>query len=158
MFASAAYYYTHDKATMAKLHLPAAPSLAVYKDDKIIAYGGSLSDKEAMRAFIEQHRYPALVEVTDMNARDILDSEHLVVLGLLAPKRAGFDRVKKELREAALEYARQVEQGNLKEMEHEQLRFAWLDGVHYSKYITKAYNINDTQLPTMVIIHKRVCR
>ncbi|RKP25336.1 hypothetical protein SYNPS1DRAFT_28928 [Syncephalis pseudoplumigaleata] len=178
LFSLATYYRTTDAALMQQLKLPGQPRFSVYKDGRMIAYTGSLTDKAAMRAFIERHRYPALIPIDVNNSQEMLgeDGENWVVLGLLAPKRAGFERSKAELKAAALEFKRQQQQQQQQASSHagedkkdageddlddarlsssDVVRFAWLDATNYVSYVSGAFGIQDAALPTYVILHRK---
>ncbi|KAI8049986.1 thioredoxin-like protein [Syncephalis plumigaleata] len=166
LFSLSTYYRTSDTALARQLKLPEKPVFAVYKDEQVFTYTGSLTDKTAMQEFIERHRYPALIPIDINNSQDMLgdDGENWVVLGLLAPKRVGFDRSKADLKSAALEFKRQLASSALhsgddvddaRVSSSDVVRFAWLDATNYVSYVSGAFGIQDAALPTYVIIHRK---
>ncbi|KAI9598727.1 thioredoxin-like protein [Syncephalis fuscata] len=144
LFAVASYYHTTDTALAKQLNVKTTSGLVVYKDERAIPYTGSLTDKLAIREFIEEHRYPALIPINAGNAKRILGSgfneNSWVVLGLFAPKRTGFERVKNELKTAAISHMYSDSDKKASE---------------YESYVSTTFNINDGNLPSMVIINHK---
>ncbi|RKP06109.1 hypothetical protein THASP1DRAFT_25511 [Thamnocephalis sphaerospora] len=152
MFAVSHYYYL-PASQAAPLKLKNTSTLLVFKDGKQVEFTGSPTDKAAVRAFIEHNRHPALVPIDDGNAQDILNSEHLIVLGLMAPNRFGFESDRKELKAAALEYRGRVDRGEVQAGSEDRVIFAWLDATRYADYVRRTFNVDDRALPVLVIVN-----
>jgi protein disulfide-isomerase-like protein len=153
---AASYYYRIPASQAGSLKLSQTPALLAIKDGDQVVYRGSLTDRVAVRAFIEHNRYSALIPLVDSNAQEILSSEYLVVLGLFAPNRVGFEQNRQELKAAALSYRRRTEAELVKPADGKQVLFAWLDATRYVNYVSRTFGVDDSELPALVIVDPQV--
>jgi len=118
--------------------------LALLQDHntKKIPYTNDLSNESELNKWIAQTKYPLFTEISSQNSEEIMDNHDLVVIGFIngntvnswTPK---FKEVARKWRATELADSHNVV-------------FTWIDGTKWSKYISKVYHLEPTDLPRII--------
>lgn len=147
MFSHAVYFQVLDVAAIrAKFGLTKTPAILCFKDDTNLVYDGAFTAVEGLRDWIQHTKYPALIELDDHNARDILLEDKMVVLALVDPNTNAFNK------EAMRTTAKRFKEKLLISGKEREVVFAWIDAIKWGTYVEKAYGTSKTDLPKIVVV------
>ncbi|KAF9586751.1 hypothetical protein BGW38_000002 [Lunasporangiospora selenospora] len=146
-------YGSKDSALADKLSVP-RPSLVVLKDNHQIRYEGSLTDDQAIEAWIDQVQNPLVRTLDNSNIGTVLGRSGWSIIGLVELANAEeTERTRLELIETALEYQKNIDQHKALDGRH--LRFAVLNATQWEGYIRGALKLRLTDLPAVLVINSR---
>ncbi|ORX75284.1 hypothetical protein BCR32DRAFT_296993 [Anaeromyces robustus] len=144
----ARFLVTSDKEVLNYLNLDSSDTessrLVLLQDhnSKTINYSNKLSDETSLNEWIAQHKYPLFTEISSQNSEEIMDSNDLVVIGFIngldvnswTPK---FKEAARKWRKSSLS-------------ENHKVIFTWIDGSKWTKYISKVYHLEPSDLPRVI--------
>jgi hypothetical protein len=139
-FESVPFYKTNDPKTVSRFNLKSLPALIMVKDNGHVVY----SDDIPLSSWIEKEKIPLVTRVLPHNSNSILkgtDDHRYVVLGMTKP---GDIESETKLRDMA------------KQNKKQDALFAVLDGVLFTNYVSRVYGVSVNQLPSVVILDKKV--
>jgi protein disulfide isomerase len=107
-----------------------------------INFSKSLSNESELNKWIVKNKYSLFTEINSQNSEEIMDNNDLVVIGFIngdsiqswTPK---FMEAARKWRSSALS-------------EKHNVVFTWIDGTKWTKYISKVYHLETTDLPRIV--------
>jgi len=111
-------------------------------NSKKIYFDKDLSNESDINKWIIQNKYPLFTEISSQNSEEIMDNHDLVVIGFLdgnsvhswAPK---FKEAAKKWRSSELSKKHKVV-------------FTWIDGSKWTKYVSKVYHLEPSDLPRII--------
>ncbi|OUM69148.1 hypothetical protein PIROE2DRAFT_3044, partial [Piromyces sp. E2] len=109
---------------------------------KKIPYTKSLSSESDLNKWISQTKYPLFTEISSQNSEEIMDNHDLVVIGFINSNTVNtwtpkFREVARKWRASELADTHNVV-------------FTWIDSDKWSKYISKVYHLEPTDLPRII--------
>ncbi|KAG0272411.1 hypothetical protein BGZ95_011851 [Linnemannia exigua] len=144
--------YGSNDPTIAKSLGVSSPSLTVLKDNRQYTYQGSLTDAEAVRAWIKKVKEPLVLSLDGSNIGTFLQTKGWIALGLFDPSQADATaEARKELIEAAHAYY------GAKAESHDvlgaPLNFAILDAQQWLSYVRGAFGLEKDALPAVFVVN-----
>ncbi|KAF9942972.1 hypothetical protein BGZ67_008603 [Mortierella alpina] len=142
-----------DPAIARALSINKLPALVALKDNRQYDYRGSLSDSQAVQAWIGRSKTPLVPLVTNSNSAAVLNAPGWVVLGLLDPSKTSSAVARRALIEVAHKYNTGLNSGQRSLMNGRPLRFATLDATKWTNYIKNALRVDVLNLPVIVAVN-----
>jgi protein disulfide isomerase len=109
---------------------------------KKIPYTKRLSNESELNKWIAQTKYPLFTEISSQNSEEIMDNHDLVVIGFINGNTVNSWTPK--FKEAARKWRASELADN------HNVVFTWIDGSKWSKYISKVYHLEPTDLPRII--------
>ncbi|KAG0366616.1 hypothetical protein BGX24_003616 [Mortierella sp. AD032] len=145
-------YSTNDNAIARQLSLTTLPALVVMKDNRQYTYQGSLTDSEAVRAWIKEVKEPMVLTLDGSNVGTFLQTKGWIALGLFDPSQADATaEARKELIEAAHAYHGAKAESYV--VLGAPLVFAILDAQQWQSYVRGAFGIDTDALPAVFVVN-----
>ncbi|KAG9325565.1 hypothetical protein KVV02_004867 [Mortierella alpina] len=142
-----------DPAIVRALSINKLPALVALKDNRQYDYRGSLSDSQAVQAWIGRSKTPLVPLITNSNSAAVLNAPGWVVLGLLDPSKTSSAVARRALIEVAHKYNTGLNSGQRSLMNGRPLRFATLDATKWTNYIKNALRVDVLNLPVIVAVN-----
>ncbi|ORY25681.1 hypothetical protein LY90DRAFT_706246 [Neocallimastix californiae] len=110
---------------------------------KKINFSKSLSNELELNKWITRNKYSLFTEIDSQNSEEIMDNNDLVVIGFINGESiqswtSKFKEAAKKWRSSSLSDKHNV-------------IFTWIDGNKWTKYISKVYHLEPTDLPRIII-------
>ncbi|KAF9573978.1 hypothetical protein EC968_007664 [Mortierella alpina] len=142
-----------DPAIARELSISSLPALVALKDYRQYDYRGSLSDPQAVQAWIGRTKTPLVPFVTNSNAGAVLNAPGWVVLGLLDPAKTSSAVARRALIEVAHKYNTGLNSGQRSLVNGRAVRFATLDGTKWTNYLKNSLRVEVLNLPVIVAVN-----
>ncbi|KAG0071904.1 hypothetical protein BGZ89_008974 [Linnemannia elongata] len=145
--------YGSNDPTVAKSLGVSTPSLTVLKDNRQFTYEGSLTDSDAVKAWIKEVQQPLVLSLDGSNVGSFLQTKGWIALGLFDPSSADTAAARKELIETAHAYYKANAESNAQhDVLGNALNFAILDAKEWQAYVRGAYGLEIDALPAVFIV------
>ncbi|KAF9900217.1 hypothetical protein EC991_007768 [Linnemannia zychae] len=144
--------YESNDPVVAKSLGVSSPSLTVLKDNRQYTYPGSLTDIDAVKAWIKEVKEPMVLSLDGSNVGSFLHERGWIALGLFDPSETEITATaRKELIEAAHTYY--GAKANSHDVLGAPLNFAILDAQQWHSYVRGAYGIEKDSLPAVFVMN-----
>ncbi|KNC54223.1 protein disulfide isomerase A [Thecamonas trahens ATCC 50062] len=114
--------------------------IVAIKSDETVVYEGALDNVDAIRTFVDIHRYPLLAELTAANAADYTGSSKMIALTIVNGRR-------KKKTSKYLEVVAKIAQDKRGDF-----LFAYIDGTRWSKF-AEDMGVAEKDMPRTVVWH-----
>jgi len=111
-------------------------------NSKMIKYSKGLNNESDLNKWIARNKYSLFTEISSQNSEEIMENNDLVVIGFLNSDLINSWTPKFK------EAARKWRSSSLSEKHN--IIFTWIDGKKWTKYISKVYHLELTDLPRVI--------
>ncbi|KAI7831360.1 thioredoxin-like protein [Gamsiella multidivaricata] len=142
-----------DDAELARHLSVSGTGLVALKNNRQYPYTGSLTDASAVQAWIAETKTPLVTTLTNESTGPVLSQPGWIALGLFDPSNQNTVAARRELIETAQKYHDTLEERIL--IGGKPFRFAILDATRWENYVRGAFNLDQKDLPAVLVINSR---